>query len=198
MRDKKTPKVRLPDMGGEKENTVWANANENEAAFQEPDDDAIQEQSKKQKLIEVFFDSLPTALSQLVIKYLLVATGSLLLSILLVVVTRRVEPTIILLGTAWGIWAGIAVVRDFRADRITERVLVCTNVSYSVFENRTSQFIGKVTSDRVRATFCDTNDPPTYYQYVIPGRKTSFVVGMPYVTYVRKSTPQILMAYLPL
>lgn len=198
MRDKKTPKVRLPDMEDRREDTVWANANENEAVFQESDDSTTQEQPKKQKLIEVFFDSLPTALSQLVIKYLLVAIGSLLLSVLLVVVTRRAEPTVILLGTAWGVWAGIAVVRDFRADRITERVLVCTNVSYSVFENRTSQFIGKVTSDRVRVTFCDTNAPPAYYQYVVPGRKTSFVVGMPYVTYVRKSTPQILMAYLPL
>lgn len=160
------------------------------------------QEPQKERLVDVFFNSLPTALSSLVVKSLLMMALFTVFAVVVLVVTRIAQVSFLFALALWCGWNAVSILRDYRDGNIIERTLVCTNaVPYlmGISETAVGRFLGKGLSNKVKVTFRDTNEEsPSYYQYIVPGAKRTFYPAMVYVTYVRRSNPQVLMAYLAL
>lgn len=154
------------------------------------------EPEKKPGLLEVFSE-MPTALSRFVVKNLLLTVGFIFAGILFFTMTWRTDGLVIFgLAAVWMAWNGLSVLLDYRAGRIIERVLICTGATYNLGGTRMGAVMGKMSARRVRVSFRDTNEElPSYYQYIVTDKVKRFVISGVYLTYVRASTPQILLTY---
>lgn len=150
---------------------------------------------KKPSIVNSYL-SLPTALSRLVTKNLLAFLGLALVAIIVFVSPYRTFSLFLALTALWVFWNGLSIVLDYRAGRIIERVLICSGAVSVYGTSRAGQLLGR-RSKRCKVSFQDTNEElPSFYQYTVTARTTDFIISGVYVTYVRSSTPQLLLAYL--
>lgn len=166
------------------------------------DEAEMNQKPQKERLVDVFFNSLPTALSNLVVKSLLMMALFVVMAVVVLVVTGIAQVSFLFALALWCGWNAVSILMDYRDGNIIERTLVCTSAVPYLFglsETMGGRLLGKAFSSKVKVTFRDTNEEsPSYYQYIVPGAKRTFYPAMVYVTYVRRNNPQVLMAYLAL
>ena len=93
-----------------------------------------------------------------------------------------------LLFSAYFVWRGIVVEREYRSGQIAELVATCTGIKPSFYK------------DRIAVTFAaeaEEEDNLTYYKFVVPNKKLQddFIVGAPYVIYFDRNSAHVLMGY---
>lgn len=156
-----------------------------------------EEQPPKKETFFETLNSMPTALTRFAVKNFLLTLAFILVGIVAFAVTWKLQfVALCLVGVLMTGWNGVSVVLDYRAGRIIERVLICTGATYNRGGTALGAVMGKLSAKRVRLTFRDTNEEaPTYYQYIVTDKVRNFVISGVYLTYVRASTPQLLLAY---
>lgn len=150
-------------------------------------------EGRKEGLVSVLLNSLPPALTKVVVKSFLFAFGCLLAGVFFAVALRELSPLVFLLIGAWLAWSGLSILLDYRAGKIVERTVVCTGVAHRLGEG----VMGKKMSRRITVAFRDVDEGDGgYYQYILPaGVAGDFIVSAVYATYVRAHIPQVLLAY---
>lgn len=156
---------------------------------------------KKHRLqngLQVFLNELPTALLQLCMKYIGLGFVCFVASIAIVIAYHAIQGFLFLLPVIWCGWKVVSTVKDWKAGKIEEKILICTNAIYNIGGGLIGQTYGKMMSKNVKVTFQSLDEEnPVYYQYVIPAKKSVFQPNTPYALYTHKKYPEVIIAFLP-
>ena len=164
-----------------------AGSRDTAAASDELTNDSMQDQSDEAGEVDEQPFFIPTPLILYQRKMYITAAAFALLAAALYVAFKNLTPLVFLMGSAYMVYKGISVERDFKNGNLVEVGVVCVAVRPSAVR------------DRVSLTFkANEEDGGSYYRFVVPAKKyvsEEFIVDSPYVIYFDVSNPHALIAY---
>ena len=151
----------------------------------EPEENDTEKQDPENMSIREMFANLPDGLFRVVLQQLIVCVVIAIACIAILLVFHTPQVIIGFFGAAWMGWNAISNIYDYYGDKFFEMPLICVSVQQ-----------GLKVQNRTRVVFRDQEDPPSYFEYFIPGRKsTKFIPNYVYIIYVKKNNPKIMVGF---
>lgn len=149
------------------------------------DEDSEQAELHNLGFVELIL-ALPDGLLRAFLKSALYAICAAIFGFCLLLWLKAPQCSLVFVLAGWLAWSAASILFDFQEGKIIERAVICSTVERMPRPQ-----------NRIRVVFTTNDvDMPLYFEYFLPGRNTKdFSPHMTYLTYVRESTPNLLLGW---